>query len=226
MHVLPTHTAYQDSSLLHSKSLRTHKILTFMLRPGCTILQQYCQQIIQWIESSMLTEVHKGWFKLMENAYCGPAIPKEWGIHPQRYIPSSCWKDLQPEFWEPSYGTSKLSLLIIANPSCDVGVRYSLVVLEKLASLQEKENLETHKNQGIFRRDEYYKKPNLVQDSEYSEPSLKLKIMMTYMSIRASPTVLSMQPSKYISHIQVLVVYFLPTPPIKLNCDCKEVGEC
>jgi hypothetical protein len=117
-------------------------------------------------------------------------------------------------------------LLIIANPSCDVGVRYSLVVLEKLASLQEKENLETHKNQGIFRRDEYYKKPNLVQDSEYSEPSLKLKIMMTYMSIRASPTVLSMQPSKNISHIQVLVVYFLPTPPIKLNCDCKEVGEC
>jgi hypothetical protein len=34
MHVLPTQTAYQDSSPLHSKSLRTPKILTFMLRPG------------------------------------------------------------------------------------------------------------------------------------------------------------------------------------------------
>jgi hypothetical protein len=112
-------------------------------------------------------------------------------------------------------------LLIIANPSCDVGVSYRLVVLKKLASLQEKENLEKHKNQGIFRTDEYYKKTNVVQDSEYSEPSLKLKTMMTYMSIRASPTVLSMQPSKNISHIQVLVVYLLPTPPIKLNWDCK-----
>ncbi len=115
-------------------------------------------------------------------------------------------RDLQPEFWQPNYGTSKASLLLIANPSCDVGVSYRLAVLEKLATLQEKENLETHNNQGIFRRDEYYKKPNLVQDSEYSEPSLKLKTMMTYMSIRASPTVLSMQPSKNISHIQVLVV--------------------
>lgn len=130
-------------------------------------------------------------------------------------------RDLQPEFWQPSYGTSKVSLLIIANPSCNVGVSYRLVVLEKLASLQEKENLETHKNQGIFRRDEYYKKPNLVQDSEYSEPTLKLKTMMTYMSIRASPTVLGMQPSKNNSHIQVLVVYFLPIPPIKLNWDRK-----
>jgi hypothetical protein len=112
-------------------------------------------------------------------------------------------------------------LLIIANPSCDVGVSYRLVVLEKLASLQEKENLETHKDKAIFRRDEYYKKPNLVQDSEYSENSLKLKTMMTYMSIRASPTALGMQPFTNISHIQGLVVYFLPTPPIKLNWDCK-----
>jgi hypothetical protein len=43
--------------------------------------------------------------------------------------------------------------------------------------------------------------------------------------LRASPVVLSMWPCKNISHIQVLVTYFFPTPPIKLKLGLQIDGS-
>ncbi len=41
--------------------------------------------------------------------------------------------------------------------------------------------------------------------------------LRTFVGVRASPPTLSMWPSKHISHIQVLVTNFFPTPQIKLK---------
>jgi len=44
-------------------------------------------------------------------------------------------------------------------------------------------------------------------------------------ALRASPAVLSMWPCKNISHIQVLVTFFFPTPPIKLKLGLQTGGS-
>jgi hypothetical protein len=51
--------------------------------------------------------------------------------------------------------------------------------------------------------------------------------MLTTMcfQFRASPAVLSMWPCQNISHIQVLVTYFFPTPPIELKLGLQIGGK-
>jgi hypothetical protein len=46
-----------------------------------------------------------------------------------------------------------------------------------------------------------------------------------YETFKASLAVLSMQTCKNLSHIQVLVIYFIPTPPIKLKLELQTGGR-
>jgi hypothetical protein len=66
----------------------------------------------------------------------------------------------------------------------------------------------------------------LVKVSKGTQYSAESAPTLVPALVRASPALLSMWPSKHISHIQVLVTYFcFPTPPIRLKLGLQIGGR-